>query len=129
MVCICDIKSLINSIINQRKMYMQFDTDEQRCKNYEETKKKLEEAHRLEEQYWKELAEKINEYIDYPKSRWAIFDMTDKAKIGYSYFLSERYIRVPYIEKKEYYCVINLLKKNDNFWKSDDKFLLYIEEE
>ena len=59
MVCICDIKALINSIINQRKMYIQFDTDEQRCKNYEETKKKLEEAHRLEEQYWKELAEKI----------------------------------------------------------------------
>ena len=52
--------------------------------------------------------------------------MTDEADIGYAYFLGKRYIRVPYIEKQEYYCVINLLKKNDSFWKSDDKFLLSI---
>ena len=126
MVCICDIKLLINSIINQRKMYMQFDTDEQRCKDYEETKKKLEEAHRLEEQYWKELAEKINEYIDYPNSRWIIFNTTNKANIGYHHFFNERCIKVPYIEKQEYYCVINLLKKNDNFWQANNKFLLNI---
>lgn len=130
MACMCDIKPLLNSIINQRKIYMTFDTNNQKCQEYEESKEKRNEAKKLEEQYWNELVEKINEYIQYPQNKkWVIFKRNKKASFKYDKDIGETYIKIPKIEKREYYCLINLLSKMEYFYQFKDTFVLHIEEE
>ena len=130
MVCICDIKATIKAIINQRKIYMVFDNNERKCQDFDFAKEKREEAKKFEEEYWEQLEDKINAHIQYPQTKkWMIFKRTKKAEVGYDNIIQEKYIKIPEIDKKEYYCVIDYLNKNENFLKVKDRYILMIKEE
>ena len=105
----CDVKKDIQAIVNQQKIFARFNTDEEKCTNLENANEQIETACQLEKQHWDKLVEDVNEYIGYPtKRRWGIFP-PKKAKLGYDSFLQTTTIKIPKIEKQEYYCVINYL--------------------
>lgn len=100
------------------------------CQNYEiadETRYFAKEKH---QEAIESIVELINETLDYPIEKWLFLSHQDQAtykihKHGWDgHFLGYR-IEIPYIDKKEYYCIIQMFKKakkwgkylsNDNQW-------------
>lgn len=130
MVCICEIKPIIKSIVNQRKTYMQYNTIEKKCHDYHYAKEQRKEAEKLEKQYWGEFVDKANEYMDYPVKKRIGFNRTQKVEVKYDdEIVGETYIMIPFIEKQQYYCLMHLLNKLECFYRFGDKYVFQIGDE
>lgn len=125
MVCICDIKVGINAVVNQQQIYSVFDNDEKKCLEFDFCQEKMAEAKQFENEHFEQLIKDINEYIQYPKKKVLFFDVTQRAEGGYNEYWDSIYIKVPKIEKQQYYCVINRLNKHEHTLKiSQDKWII-----
>lgn len=89
--------------------------DEYLCRDYDESKKLIKECKENHKKEIQKVVELLNNYISYPEKKILIFDVSNKVKwsnekwgwtdewIGYN-------IKIPYIDKQEYYCVKELFK-------------------
>ena len=55
------------------------------------------------------LVEKCNEYLNYPVKKFLFFDFTKKVKLDDNNSIEEDMLCVPFVDKREYYCLIALL--------------------
>ena len=90
---------------------------------YENDKKNLISEIRQKKE---ELICECNEFINYPTNKIWIFDFTKSVSIKYDNLFKMEYLKIPFIDKHEYYCLINYLDKQiDILWKSSDGEYLF----
>lgn len=96
------------------------------CRNYEEADETRQSAIKVHEEAIESIVELINEMLDYPVEKWLFFYHQNKAtysKYNSAWngeFLGYK-ITIPYIDKKEYYCIIQMFKEA----KKWDKYSIY----
>ena len=108
-----EINDLVLSIVKIKKQLNEINLDEYKCEYWdkyeEECNKLLKEFNDIK----KLLVERCNDYIQYPKKTILFFEITKGVSIVKDEVFSEKLI-VPFIDKREYYCVINLFKNHEN---------------
>lgn len=102
--------------------------DEYKCENWEEYNENYDDVKWSIISLRVELAKKCSEYVGYPLEKIWIFDFTKKVRVFYSEMWKEDMIKIPFIDKREYYCLVNYFEKQVdvlNKW-SDGEFLFKI---
>ena len=117
-----EMKVLIAQLKSFEREKSECNSTEYICKHFDTYKEDIENIKAEEELTMFFLEKLFNEYISYPEHRFGCFDFTKRAKVYYDDVFSSKAIKIsiPFIEKREYYCVINLLNNEDLLkWGSD----------
>ena len=102
------------------------------CQNYEEADEIRQSAKEAHQKAIESIVELINEILNYPIEKWLFLSHQDQAtyKIYKSdwdkSFLGYK-IKIPYIDKKEYYCIIEMFKKAkkwDRYFIHDNEWVI-----
>lgn len=83
------------------------------CFEYEYAKEQQKESNQTHKQLIKELIDCINDYINYPTTKILFIKRQNKATYrinkGWHGEFEGYNIKIPFVDKQEYYCVKNLL--------------------
>lgn len=109
-----NIEAIIEEIID----YMKLETD---CRHYINLCKNYDKAHEIEQlckqrikQLLNLLIEQINQYINYPIEKKWFYTKQKQAQWRYTReeaVFNGYVVKIPYIDKQEYYCIKCLLTK------------------
>lgn len=117
------IKNLIIEINElKHQEYRMRKSNKYKCENYDTYEEDYDEVYNNLINTRKLFIDECNSFVDYPKETFLFFDFTKKIK-----FKDERFIglllKVPFIDKKEYFCLINLFENMVDYmfkWSSVD---------
>lgn len=62
------------------------------------------------------IVEACNNYINYPQKKFLFFDITKKVEFKDCYSFNEDMLYVPFVDKREYYCLISLFDSSHLLW-------------
>lgn len=114
-----EIMKLIFKINRLSEEMKKIKTVEYKCNHYDTYKDDYENAKEQWSSAKGELVEYCNDYIHYPKKR--LFQKKVKVK---EETLWGSVLEIPYIDKKEYYCLINQLDKINLIKIGDENYVL-----
>lgn len=118
-MCECDeleeIKNLVIEIKNlSSKEYKLRHSNKYKCENYDtfnidyyETKLELNSKRMI-------LLDKCNDFVNYPTKKFLCFNLTKKIKFKNKEFIG-LLMEIPFIDKQEYFCLINLFENMNNY--------------
>lgn len=124
------IEAMMSVCYNNLKLERQTYQTSWLCQNYEEANEIRQYAKKAHQEAIESIVRLINEVLDYPIEKWLFLSYQDQAtykiyKDGWDeHFLGYK-IKIPHINKKEYYCIIQMFEKakkwykyltNDNQW-------------
>lgn len=109
-----NIRQTIEKIHESLRAEIFYSSVDTLCDDYNKAKL-LQQSHRsLHKQLINQLVNQINDYIDYPTRSFLIFKWSQKASWRvYETFHGDfdgYLIKIPYVDKREYYCVVRLLE-------------------
>ena len=113
-ISIEDINKCITHIINLRIEYEEYRSLEYKCNNFFEATYKETDTLESIERFYELLVDWINVYINYPTKKFLFKDVTKKAYLRKDDCFKFKLVGIPFIDKQEYYCVVNLFKNNRN---------------
>ena len=110
------LKYIRNQIYNYSVLFHKknkMNTNQYKCENWDEfNSSNVEED--LIIQAWK-IEDAVNEFISYPKTKFLFIDTTKRVWIkDKKDGVSTMMIDVPFIDKREYYCLIKLLDESND---------------
>ena len=111
-----EIDIIINKIIEMKDIQQRYQSYSMKCANLELANDEYGRAKEKEDRYYDLLIKTINEYIDYPKKKtlFIVRQKQSSVHIDNTFSSSFKIVKIPYIDKQEYYCVINCFNKNIN---------------
>lgn len=99
---------------------------EYKCEHWEEYENDKKNLIIETRQKKEQLIKECNEFINYPINKIWIFDFTKSVTIKYHSLFEMECLKIPFIDKHEYYCLINYLDKQiDILWKASEGEYLF----
>ena len=105
-----NIKNLIIKIVElNKKIYFITHNNEYKCNHYDTCNDEYDETYSDLIDTRNLFIKKCNEFIDYPTEKFFIFKSKKQIKFKDESFIGLT-LNVPFIDKKEYFCLINLFE-------------------
>lgn len=113
-----EIKNLIISIYNlENKEYHMRHNNKYKCEHYDTYDDDYDKIYSDLVDTRSLFIEKCNEFVDYPTKKFFIFKSKKQIKFKDESFIGLT-LNVPFIDKKEYFCLINLFEHMSKYmWK------------
>lgn len=105
------IIGLLNIILNLQEKRRRILSNEYICKNYESYKDDKIRIDSKIEVYKRKVEVECNNYLNYPESKLWVFDFTKKVEFKEDNIWGT-ILKVPFIDNKEYFCLINLFENH-----------------
>lgn len=117
------IKNLIIEIKDlKRRRYKLKSNNKYKCENYDTYHKEFDEVNKNIFVAVHTLVDECNNFVDYPKEKFLCFDFTKKIKLKHDKDI-DWVIRIPFVDKKEYFCLISLFEYMEHdylfHWRDD----------
>lgn len=126
------IEAMMSACYNHLKLEQQTYKTSWLCQHYEKADEIRQSAKEAHQEAIYSIVALINEILDYPIKKWLFLSYQKQAtyqiyKAGWDGSFLGYKIHIPYIDKKEYYCIIQMFKeaeKWDRYFIHDNEWVV-----